>query len=81
LARVSIDLGGDGVMSFSSSPKLVLPATEDAERLRQKWAERRAEAERSRFWWDVQQKKQRIHVEEQPDEFKVPPFISEYPIG
>jgi hypothetical protein len=72
----------DGVVvSFGSSPKFILPANEDAEKLRQKWAERRAEAERSRFWWDVQQQRQRILVEEQPDEFKVPAFISEYPIG
>jgi hypothetical protein len=68
-------------VSFGSSPKFILPATEDAEKLRQKWAERRAEAERSRFWWGVQQQRQRILVEEQPDEFKVPEFISEYPIG
>jgi hypothetical protein len=68
-------------VSFGSSPKFILPANEDAEKLRQKWAERRAEAERSRFWWDVQQKQQRIHVEEQPETVKVPAFISEYPIG
>jgi hypothetical protein len=29
-------------MSFGSSPKFILPANEDAEKLRQKWAERRA---------------------------------------
>jgi hypothetical protein len=68
-------------MSFSSSPKLILPANEDAEKLRQKWAERRAKVESESFWWEVQQKRQRLLVEEQPDEFKVPAFISEYPIG
>ncbi len=67
-------------MSFSSSPKLVLPANEDAEKLRQKWAERRAKVESESFWDGVQQKRQ-LMVEDQPDTFNVPAFISEYPIG
>jgi hypothetical protein len=59
-------------VSFGSSPKFILPATEDAEKLRQKWAERRAEAERSRFWWGVQLKQQRILLEENPDTWVKP---------
>jgi hypothetical protein len=79
LARDSDDPCRDGfVVSFGSSPKFILPANEDAEKLRQKWAERRAEAERSRFWWDVQQEQQRILLEEQPDTFVQPIDFDNY---